>query len=226
MKKALKILMVDDHPMILEAYEDILRSEIIAEKYEMTIEIAIDCDSAIRKIDDSERNGNYDVLFLDVKLPPSRDSKILSGEDLAVYAQGKIPDVKIIILTTYNDNHKINNILKVANPDGLVIKDDLTSKELLLALDTIMEGSPYYSATVSKFFRKKITSKEEAILDETNVKIIYHLSTGVKTKDLPNHVHLSISAIEKRKVQIKKVLNLQTSSVDELITVATERGII
>jgi len=39
--------------------------------------------------------------------------KIISGEDLAVYAKKKLPKAKIIILTTFNDSHRINNILKI-----------------------------------------------------------------------------------------------------------------
>lgn len=218
--------MVDDHPVILEAYKNILDSTVIEEKYNVTIDTAINCDMAIEKINNSEKTIKYDVLFLDIQLPPSSNGKILSGEDLAVYARKKLPEVKIIILTTHNDSHRIQNILTIANPDALVIKDDLTSKELLNALDAIMGDRPYYSTTVSKFFRKKILNGEEYLLDDVNKKIIYFLSKGIKTKDLTNHVHLSLSAIEKRKVQIRKILKLETTNVEELINEAKKRGFI
>lgn len=226
MKKKLKILMVDDHPVILEAYMNILGSTVIDDKYNVIIDTAVNCDMAIEKINNSEKSIYYDVLFLDIQLPPSSNGKILSGEDLAVYARKKLPKVKIIILTTHNDSHRIQNILTIANPDALVIKDDLTSKELLNALNAIMEDRPYYSTTVSKFFRKKILNGEEYLLDDVNKKIIYFLSKGIKTKDLTNHVHLSLSAIEKRKVQIRKILKLETTNVEELINEAKKRGFI
>ena len=218
--------MVDDHPVILEAYKNILDSTVIEEKYNVTIDTAINCDMAIEKINNSEKTIKYDVLFLDIQLPPSSNGKILSGEDLAVYARKKLHEVKILILTTHNDSHRIQNILTIANPDALVIKDDLTSKELLNALDAILEDRPYYSTTVSRFFRKKILNGEEYLLDDVNKKIIYFLSKGIKTKDLTNHVHLSLSAIEKRKVQIRKILKLETTNVEELISEAKKRGFI
>ena len=89
-----------------------------------------------------------------------------------------------------------------------------------------MEDRPYYSATVSKFFRKKMFNDEEYQLDDVNKKIIYFLSKGIKTKDLTNHIHLSLSAIEKRKVQIRKILQLESTNVEELIIEAKKRGFI
>ena len=226
MKKEIKLLMVDDHPVIIEAYKNILASEDFREEYEFSIDTAFNCDSGIEKINNSVKNGRYDILFLDIQLPPSSDGKIISGEDLAVYAKKILPEAKIIVLTTFNDSHRIHNILKIANPDSLLIKDDLTSKELLKALNTIMNGAPYYSTTVSKFFRKQSINFGQSLLDDVNKKIIYYLSKGIKTKNLPEHVHLSLSAIEKRKVQIREILDLKTKNVDELLTEAKKKGFI
>ena len=226
MKKEIKLLMVDDHPVIIEAYKNILVSEDFKEEYELSIDTAFNCDSGIEKINNSVKNGRYDILFLDIQLPPSSDGKIISGEDLAVYAKKVLPEAKIIVLTTFNDSHRIHNILKIANPDSLLIKDDLTSKELLKAINTIMNGAPYYSTTVSKFFRKQSINFGQSLLDDVNKKIIYYLSKGIKTKNLPEHVHLSLSAIEKRKVQIREILDLKTKNVDELLKEAKKKGFI
>lgn len=226
MKKELKILMVDDHPVIIEAYKNILASVDFEENYVFTIDTAINCDTGVLKIDNSSKSEHYDVLFLDIQLPPSSDGEILSGEDLAVYAKKMLPKTKIIILTTFNDSHRIHNILKTANPDALLIKDDLTSKELLRALRSIMNNSPYYSTTVSNFFRNQSVNFGESLLDDVNKKIIYYLSKGIKTKDLPDHVHLSLSAIEKRKADIINIFELENANVAKIIKEAKKRGFI
>ena len=226
MKKELKLLIVDDHPVIIEAYKNILATSDFIDSYIFTIDTAINCDTAIGKINYSANSAHYDVLFLDIQLPPSSDGKIISGESLAVYAKKKLPKAKIIVLTTFNDSHRINNILKIANPDALLIKDDLTSKELLLALKSIMNNFPYYSTTVSKFFRSQSNNFGESVLDEINKKIIFYLAKGVKTKDLPTHVHLSLSAIEKRKAEIINIFGLEKASVAEILKEAKNRGFI
>lgn len=225
MKRKLNILIVDDHPVIIEAYKNILTSGDLG-KYDFTIDTANNCDEAIKKIEYSAKNEPYDVLFFDVKLPPSSNGEIISGEDLAVFAKRKLPESKIAVLTMFNESHRIHNILKTANPDGLLIKNDLSSKEFLIAFDVILNDPPYYSTTVAKYFRKQATNLNESLLDDINRKIIYHLSKGVKTKNLTNYVNLSLSAIEKRKTQIKNLLELENARDEELIREAKNRGFI
>jgi len=224
MKKKFKILIVDDHPMIVEAYKSILTSSEIDSKYTFTIDSAEDCDEGIKKIETSSNNQPYDVLFLDVKLPPSSNGEIISGEGLAVYAKKVSPTSRIVILTMFNESYRIHNILKMVNPDGLLIKNDLTSKEFLIAFEAIVNNPPYYSTTVSKYFRK--LNQEEFLLDEINRKILFYLSKGVKTKNLINHISLSLSAIEKRKTQIKSLFSLEKANDRELIEEAKKRGFI
>ncbi len=225
MKKKLKILIVDDHPMIVEAYKNILTSAKL-DDFNILIDSANDCDTAIVKIGDSAKNSHYDMLFLDIKLPPSGNGEIISGEDLAIFAKELLPKAKIVILTMFNENHRIHNILKSVNPDGLLIKVDLTSDELLNAFDKILYDPPYYSATVAQYFRKQTTNSIESQLDDINRKIIFYLSKGVKTKNLTNYINLSLSAIEKRKVQIKNLLELDNANDEELILEAKNRGFV
>jgi len=225
MKIQLKILIVDDHPMIVEAYKNILTSADF-DKYDLSIDTADSCDAAIRKIEISAKKTPYNLMFFDVKLPPSSDGSIISGEGLAVYAKKKLPDVKIAILTMFDENYRIHNILNSANPDGLLIKNDVTSKEFLTAFEIILNNPPYYSRTVAKYFRKQTMNFQDSLLDEVNRKIVFHLSKGVKTKNLTNYINLSLSAIEKRKNQIKGLLGLGKVSDEELIREARKRGFI
>ena len=223
-KKRLKILIVDDHPMIVEAYKSILTSTDLSETYRFTIETADNCDRAIRKIIKSSNSKHYDILFLDVKLPPSSDGEIISGEGLAIYARKMLPEARIVILTMFNEHHRIHNILKTVNPEGLLIKNDLTSKEFSIAIDAILDKPPYYSATVTNYFRQLTVNQEEHLLDDINRKILYHISKGINTKSLTNHISLSLSAIEKRKIQIKALFGLERVNDEELINEAKRRG--
>ncbi|WP_103072247.1 response regulator [Aquimarina sediminis] len=223
MKKKLKVLMIDDHPMIIEGYKNTLLGE-NQKEYQIKIDIASNCDDAYANIVKSSEGNEYDMLFVDIKLPPSSDGSITSGEDLAKHAKELLPKAKIIILTMHREDHRIHNILKNINPAGFLIKSDLTSSELLLAFNNIIKGKAYYSATVNDHFRKMMTNKFS--LDEKNLKILYHLSRGVKTKNLPNYVSLSLSAIEKRKNQIKEMFSIAKADDQMLLEEARKRGFI
>lgn len=214
--------MVDDHPMIIEGYQNTLLST-KTDDQDLAIDIASTCDMANEMMLASVKHQNpYDILFVDIKLPPSKDGAITSGEDLAKVAREILPDAKIIILTMFNESYRIHNILKTINPDGFLIKSDLTSNELAKAFQTILTNPPYYSSTVNGFLRQSITS--DVYVDDKNRKILHLLSQGVKTKNLAEHLNLSLSAVEKRKKQLKELFKIQDGQDESLINEAREKG--
>ena len=137
MEQHLKILMVDDHPMIIEGYQMTLVATKKPHQH-LDIDIAHDCDMANQLIRKAADNEPYDVLFFDISLPASKDGLITSGEDLAKIARVYLPDAKVIILTMFNESFRILNIIKEINPEGLLIKSDLTSSELAEAFQHIL----------------------------------------------------------------------------------------
>jgi DNA-binding NarL/FixJ family response regulator len=70
-------------------------------------------------------------------------------------------------------------------------------------------------------------SELEAIeIDIFDKQILFHLSKGTKTKDIPQYVPISLSAIEKRKMNLKNVLGIYGETDLELVKVAKDRGLL
>jgi DNA-binding NarL/FixJ family response regulator len=221
MTKELKILMVDDHPMIIEGYQNTLLAT-KKQGQELTIDVAHDCDRANELMKFAANSQHYDVLFFDISLPASKDGLITSGEDLAKIARTYLPNAKVIILTMFNESFRILNIIKEINPEGLLIKSDLTSSELAEAFQHILVDPPYYSSTVSTFL--KTTVSNDIYLDEVNRKILHLLSQGIKTKSLRDYIDLSMSAIEKRKKQLKELFLVEDGKDETLLNEARNKG--
>ncbi len=224
MIQKIKILMIDDHPMIIEGYQNTLLFT-KKEHQELKIDIANNCDEAISLMDKSIENEiPYNVLFVDISLPPSTDGKMTSGEDLAGYARKILPQAKIVILTMFNEPFRIHNIIKTIDPEGFLIKSDLTSSELASAFQAVLNNPPFYSGTVNSFIRKAITS--DIVIDEKNRKILHLLSQGVKTKNLASHLNISLSAIEKRKKHLREIFEVTDGQDETLLDEARKRGFI
>ena len=219
------ILIIEDHPLIVEAYKNALL-QISSERPKLSfkINVANDCDSAYLKIKEASENQSLDIIFLDIKLPPSKKGRIISGEDLGVKIKKKLPKSKIIIATTYNDNYRISSIFKNINPEGFLIKNDLSPKELVLAIENVIENVPYYSKSVVQLMRKQVSNN--IVIDETDRKILYELSRGTKMSELPQIIPLSISTIEKRKRVLKELFNLDPKDDRGLLKIAEEKGFI
>lgn len=217
------ILMVDDHPMIIEGYQNTLMAT-KKENQTLVIETAHNCDTANLMMERAAIEKPYDVCFFDISLPPSVDGKITSGEDLAQKAKTLMPHSKIIILTMFNESYRIHSIVKEINPDGFLIKSDLTSSELAEAFQHILFDPPYYSSTVSRFLNKSVIN--EIYVDEINRKILHLLSQGIKTRSLVDHISLSMSGIEKRKKQLKLLFSVEDGKDETLINEARSKGFI
>ena len=131
--KNYSVLIVDDHPLITEAYKTAFN---YYSKHNdgvlFSIRTAQDCDSAYALINEFHtQNKSLDIVFLDIKLPPSMDGKILSGEDLGLKINELLPNTRTIVSTTFNDNYRVHSIFKSIDPDGFLIKNDITPKELI-----------------------------------------------------------------------------------------------
>jgi len=223
MEQHISILMVDDHPMIIEGYQNTLLAT-KRENQHLDIDIATTCDMANELIKKAAKHTPYDVLFFDISLPPSKDGQITSGEDLAKIARKYLPNAKIVILTMFNESFRILNIIKGINPEGLLIKSDLTSRELAEAFQRILISPPYYSSTVNNFL--KTTVSDEIYVDEINRKILHLLAQGIKTNGLKDHIDLSLSAIEKRKKNLKLLFSVEDGKDETLLFEARKKGFI
>jgi hypothetical protein len=63
-------------------------------------------------------------------------------------------------------------------------------------------------------------------IDLFDKQILFHISKGTKTMDIPQYVPISLEAIEKRKLNLKKILNIQDESDIELVREAKNKGLL
>jgi len=225
MNKPIKVLLIEDEPLTIDVYERALKATTsLNGNLKFSIDSANNCDKAMAKLNMAETNGGIDLVFLDMRLPPSKDGKILSGEDLGIKIRSLFKDVKILVCTTFSDCYKISSILKNLNPDGFLVKNDLSFPILVEAIGNVILEPPYYSKTVMKIFRKQSTN--DFIIDNIDRKILYELSNGTKMNELPGVLPLSIAALERRKRILKDVFNVNGKGDRDLILLAQEKGFI
>ena len=215
------ILIVDDHPFIIEGYKNAI-TRYNPKEYDFNILQAHDCRSAYDLIED-EATPNFDVAFLDISMPAYEEKEIFSGEDLAKLLLKKMPHCKIILLTMYTELLKIKTIIRTINPNGLIIKNDLTFDELLFAFDKVMKNDKYYSQSVVKMVNQSPHNSIE--IDEFDKQILFHLSKQTATDQMPQYIPISLNAIEKRKVNLKELLKIKSGSDEELLKEAKSKGL-
>lgn len=215
------ILIVDDHPFIIEGYKNAI-TRYNTKQYEFSFEQAHDCRSGYDLIENSA-TPKFDVAFLDISMPPYEEKEIFSGEDLAKLISKKMPHCKIVLLTMYTELLKIKTIIRTINPNGLIIKNDLTFDELLFAFDRVMKNEKYYSQSVQKMLNQ--ASHNSIEIDEFDKQILFHLSKGTPVTVMPQYIPISLNEIEKRRANLKELLKIKSGSDDDLVKEAKNKAL-
>jgi DNA-binding NarL/FixJ family response regulator len=214
------VLMIDDHPPIIEGYKSILAFNPL--DYAVKTREVFDCESAYNLL--TSPNVHFDLIFLDLTLPPYPTKKINSGEDLIPIIRKHLPHAKVVVLTSHTESLLLHSIIKEHQPEGLLVKSEIQSIDFTPIFDSIIKGAIYYSATV----RNSITTLKTVnkFLDTYNRRIILLISKGLKTKTIQEELHLSKSAIDKRKVIIKDYLGIEKGNDEDILREARKQGLI
>lgn len=225
MSNTINVLLIEDEPLIIAVYERVFID--LASKNDhlnFNLQSATNCDKALLKLKNAEDNGGLDLVVLDMRIPKSKNSTILCGEDLGVKIKKRFKRIKILVSTSCDDAYRIFSILRNLNPDGLLIKSDLTATILADAIKKVVSESPFYSQTVMKLLRKQ--SANDFFVDNIDRKMLYELANGTKMNELPQVLPLSIAALERRKRILKDVFNVGGKGDRDLLVSARERGFI
>jgi DNA-binding NarL/FixJ family response regulator len=141
-----------------------------------------------------------------------------------VLARKVSPDSRIVFMSSFSDNYRINSIMQTVNPEGYMVKSEIDQKSLQAMVETVLTSPPYYTQKALVAIRKKMANSIN--LDENDKRILYYLSIGTKTKDMVRHISLSLPSIENRKRHIKSLFGIEKQNDQALISEARERGFI
>jgi DNA-binding NarL/FixJ family response regulator len=216
-----RILAVDDHEMTTLGYKYILEDAEFTD-FNVIVEIAKSFEKAKSKIELSKRAIPYDIILLDIQLfsPESKDPR--TGVDLGIVARNEVPNSKIVFMSSYSDNFRINNIFKTVNPDGYMVKSEIDEMSLKTMVETIMSKSPYYTASALAAIRRRMAT--DIVIDEQDQKILFHLSQGIHTRDIAPLIGSANTTVEARKRQLKALFNVKNGNDLALINEAKSRG--
>ncbi|WP_422083483.1 response regulator [Ulvibacterium sp.] len=221
MKQNVRILITDNHPMTVKGYALFLEN--IEMGYRFDIECALSCDDVLDKMKRHKYNF-YDLVLLDIGLPPSKDYLIISGEDLGIRIRSKFKATKIFVHTALCDHQRISNIFKSLRPEGFVIKSDLHPAVFKDAINSVLKGQCYYSEQASRLIGDN--QRDDLFLDASDRKILYHLSKGERMKDLPGYIPLAMATIERRKKNLKIRFGIPDGNTKQLLDIARAKGFI
>jgi DNA-binding NarL/FixJ family response regulator len=203
---SIRILTVDDHPVLLEGIAAILAGEedvvVVAEA------------SNGREAVEQFRAHRPDVTLMDLQLP------VMNGTDAILAIRKDFPEARIIVLTTYRGDAQVARAFK-AGASGYLLKNTLR-KELV---DTIRNVHSSGKRTIPpEIAVEMVEHYREGALTEREIEVLREVAAGNANKIVADHLAISEETVRShmRSIFSKLGANDRTHAV----TIALKRGII
>jgi DNA-binding NarL/FixJ family response regulator len=210
----IRIVLADDHPIVLDGLRNLIRAE---PDFELVGEAASGL-SALKIV----REQRPDVAVLDISMPE------LNGIVLSRRLAGEMPALRLLVLTLHEDRAYLNQALE-AGVRGYVLKRSAV-ENLVQAIRAVMVGGLYIDpAIVGRVFESKQVNKRllarkgvAPALTDREADVLKMASLGFTNKEIASRLDVGVKSIETYKARGLEKLGLKTRA--ELVRYASGQG--
>ena len=204
-KNMIKVLIADDQELIRQSLQIVLDSR---ENLQVTDAVANG-----QEVVASVRREKPDVILMDIRMPK------MDGVQCTKIIKEHYPQIKIIILTTFDDDEFVYNALKYG-ASGYLLKG-ISMDGLAAAIEMVYSGqamiNPDIATKVLKLFSRmaqadysiQISESQVAELTKTEWKIIEQVECGSSNKEIAEKLSLSEGTVRNYLSNILNKLDLR-----------------
>ena len=194
----MKVMIADDHPLYVEALENLLRSD---------FEIVSTVDNGSKAVTEAHQK-HPDVILMDINMP------VLNGIEATRKILFELPEIKIIMLTCFEEKESLFRAVK-AGASGYLLKN-LDGKEIIEGLRELEKGrnpfAPGFEACILQEFQQqspKDTSSNELAdqLSDRQIEVLALVAQGLTDPRVPPYESEQIvAALKARGVPVEYVV--------------------
>ena len=208
MKSRIRLLVVDDHPVVRDGLKGMLASQ---DDLELAGE-AEDGKEAVRLADVLRP----DVILMDLRMP-GMDGTTAIGKIRELWSEANV-----LVLTTYEADADIVKAV-TAGASGYILKD-APRAEIFRAIRAVADGQSYLSSSVAGRLMDRVRSPDDEALSGREVEVLDLVSKGKSNKEIARHLRLSEATIKSHLLHIFAKLGVNDRT--QAVTLAVKRGII
>ncbi|MFO8091126.1 MAG: response regulator transcription factor [Desulfatiglandaceae bacterium] len=216
-----KILIVDDHPAVIEGIIRALEKEPGFE----VVGTALDGLQAVKQV----KTLNPDMAIMDISMPN------MKGMDAAHEIKAWKERIHVLIYTMYSDREYITSLFRIGVSAYILKREPI--KELIQAVKVVRDGGTYFSSSVRKVLQDQLDALTMGDLAEVRrmqngiaqltvrqKEIFALLADGLIPKEIAVRLCISPKTVETHKYNIME--KLEVSSVAQLTKIAIKKGLI
>ncbi len=208
--KPISVLIVDDHPMVIEGLKTLLSDD---ERVEVKTFFTNGKDTL-----EYLENEIVDVILLDVNLPD------INGVEMVKLILDKRATISILGLSTYSEPSIINQMIK-NGVKGYLLKN-ATADELVSAISQVQQGNFYFGSEVQKILADSVSqeSKDLPKLTRRETHILRLIAEGKTTNTIAEELFISPLTVETHRRNLMQ--KMEVSNAASLIKIAVEHKLI
>lgn len=204
----IKVLLVDDHPLVLEGIRAIIETF-------SHIEV-VGAASCAKEALSMAESLNPDVTMMDINMAE------INGLDALELFKEQSLTTRIIMLSMHDDREYISTSV-MYGAAGYVLKD-VSTNEIISAIETVAAGGTYFSSGVSDVLMQKSQAQEAGPLTTREQSVLILVAEGKSSKDVGELLGISTRTVETHRKNIKKKLAINTTA--GLTRYAIENGLV
>jgi len=203
LNKKIRVLAVDDHPLLREGIAAVIDGE-------EDIELVGEATSGQEAIDLFRRH-RPDITLMDLQMPS------MGGIDAIVAIRSEFSNARFIVLTTYRGDIQALRALK-AGASGYLLKNMLR-KELLDTIRAVHAGHRRIPPEIAAELADHVT---DDALSEKEIAVLQRVATGNANKIIASQLNVSEATV---KGHMKSILSkLNANDRTHAVTIAMKRG--
>ncbi len=207
MTAKIRVLLVDDHSLVLDGLKARLQRSGIVE----VVGEAKDGRSGIEEA----RRLQPDIVLMDINMPD------MNGIEAAEILLEHHSNIKLLILSIHDDREYILDVAR-AGAKGYLLKST-SEEEMLTAIQSVHNGGTHYSSEIADILLQQ-HNRESTTLTNREQTIISLLANGYSSKEMAEELGISVRTIETHRRNIKKKLGINRTSA--LTRYAIEYGLV
>ena len=196
----IKVGIVDDHAIVRAGLRQFFSEQV-------DLRVVGEAASG-REAIDLVRQEELDVLVMDLSMPEQ------SGMDALGMIRAKAPDLGVLILSGYPEEHYATNLIR-QGASGFLNKE-CEPDEIVTAIRTIATGKRYISASVADLLAQQLGKSGDGLpheqLSEREFQVFLKLAKGVTASDIAEELSLSVKTVSTYRTRLMEKMNLNTNS--------------